>query len=63
MSEWIESRPGRMGGIPCVRGTRVPVEQVINLMVVCTDEQIVLFYPTVPVEAVAALRAEGGDQP
>ncbi|MDH6279509.1 DUF433 domain-containing protein [Prescottella agglutinans] len=63
MSEWIESHPGKLGGIPCVRGTRVPVDHVVNLMVDCTDQEIVSFYPTVPVAAVAAIRAEGGDQP
>ncbi|MCA1008982.1 DUF433 domain-containing protein [Rhodococcus hoagii] len=63
MSDWIESHPGKLGGIPCIRGTRVPVDQVVNLMVDCTDEEIVGFYPTVPIEAVAALRAGGGDQP
>jgi len=63
VSEWIESHPGKLGGITCVRGTRVPVDQVVNLMVDCSDEEIVSFYPTVPIEAVAALRVEVGDQP
>lgn len=61
--DWIESHPGKLGGIPCIFGTRVPVDQIVNLLVDCTDEEIVSCYPTVPVEAVAALRAEGGGQP
>lgn len=51
--------PHRMGGIPCVYGTRVPVDDVVGLLYDCTDEEIHWHYPSVSVEQVARIRAEG----
>lgn len=62
VSDWIDIDPQRMGGVPCVRGTRVPAFQVVRLLGCCSDEEIVESYPTVPVAAVAAIRAEVGER-
>ena len=51
---WVD--PRRMGGIPCVFGTRVPVDQLQALLGEATDEQIAWIYPAVTVEQVARLR-------
>jgi len=50
--------PERMGGIPCVYGTRVPVADVVGLIYDCTDEEIHAYYPSVTVEQAARIRAE-----
>lgn len=53
----IWTNPQRMGGIPCVFGTRVPVDQVESLLYDCTDEEINRYYPSVTVEQAARIRA------
>lgn len=53
------TNPHRMGGQPCVRGTRVPVDIIFNIMDGpdgCTDEEITEFYPSVPTGAITRLR-------
>ena len=57
----IWADPKRMDGIPCVRNTRVPVDQITTLLAECTDAQIVKFYPTVRRTQVAVLRALAGE--
>jgi uncharacterized protein (DUF433 family) len=32
MGEWIVSSPGILGGKPCVRGTRISVEHIMELL-------------------------------
>lgn len=51
--------PHRMGGAPCIRGTRVPVGMIFNHMDGPdggTDEEIAELYPSVPTDAINRLR-------
>lgn len=53
------TNPHRMRGQPCVRGTRVPVDIIFNLMDGpdgATDEEITYFYPHVPADQITRLR-------
>jgi uncharacterized protein (DUF433 family) len=60
-SQWIESRPGVLAGKPCIRGTRISVEFVRELVAGgATREEILAAYPQVSAEALgAALGYEG----
>lgn len=49
--------PHRRGGEPCVYGTRVPVDHIVDLLSDCPDEEIRHFYPSVSVTQVARIRA------
>ena len=53
---WVARDPRIMGGEPCIRGSRVPVECVTSLFPE-PDEWIHECYPTVPLEAIRWLRA------
>lgn len=53
------TNPHRMGGQPCIRGTRVPVDIIFKLMDGpdgCTDEEVAYFYPHVPADKITRLR-------
>lgn len=53
------TNPHRMGGQPCIRGTRVPVDIIFNLMDGpdgATDEEVSYFYPHVPADKITRLR-------
>jgi len=52
----VWSDPRRCGGEPCIRGTRVWVDTILNLAADCPDEEVVEFYPTVEPWQVAVLR-------
>lgn len=55
---WIVSKPGVMGGKPCVRGTRVTVETLQALAPLYkSNEQILAMYPSVTAEGLAAALA------
>jgi len=55
MDEWIVSRPGVLGGKPCIRGTRISVEFVLELFASgATREEILEAYPHVPREGLTA---------
>ena len=42
----ITAAPGKLGGKPCVRGLRVPVSLVVNLVANgMSDEEILAAYP------------------
>lgn len=44
-----------MGGVPCVRGTRIPVATIVGLVVEGnTAEEILVDYPTLAAEDVRA---------
>lgn len=52
---WIVSDPGVLGGKPCIRGTRISVEFVLELLASgASREEILLGYPHVPAEGLSA---------
>ena len=55
---WIISRPDLLGGKPCIRGTRLSVDLVLELLAGgATREQILAAYPSLTDEGLtAALR-------
>jgi uncharacterized protein (DUF433 family) len=58
----IWSDPGRMGGVPCLRGTRVPVHVVLDNLAAGLDETTILQeYPTLTREHVLAALAFAAD--
>lgn len=48
--------PARLGGTPCVRGTRTPVDHITELLDDFSDEEITGYYPAPEVWQVALLR-------
>jgi uncharacterized protein (DUF433 family) len=57
-SEWIVATPGVLGGKPCVRGTRISVAFILELLASGgTREEILKAYPQVTPDGLeAALR-------
>ncbi|AXH45823.1 hypothetical protein SEA_GEAZY_63 [Gordonia phage GEazy] len=55
---WTDEK--RCGGEPCVRGTRVWVSTIADLLDDCTDEEIVDSFPVVQQWQVSILRLLGG---
>lgn len=52
---WIVSDPEVLGGKPCIRGTRISVEHVLELLASgASHEDIVRAYPHLPPESVRA---------
>ena len=55
MSDWIVTRPELLGGKPCVRGTRISVEFILELLASgATPEQILEKYPQITGNGLAA---------
>lgn len=55
MEPWIVSKPGILGGKPCIRGTRIGVDFILELLASgATQEAILQAYPHVPAEGLAA---------
>jgi uncharacterized protein (DUF433 family) len=51
----IESKPGVLGGKPCVRGTRISVEFILELLASgASPEDVLRSYPQVTREGLAA---------
>jgi uncharacterized protein (DUF433 family) len=49
----ITVRPDQMGGVPCVRGLRIPVAAVVGMVADGMDEpEIIAAYPDLEVEDV-----------
>ena len=49
--ERITANPAQMGGVPCVRGLRIPVATVVGLVAQgMTESRIVAEYPDLEVE-------------
>jgi uncharacterized protein (DUF433 family) len=52
---WIISRPDLLSGKPCVRGTRISVDFILELLAGgATREQILAAYPSLTEEGLAA---------
>lgn len=52
---WIVSRPDLLGGKPCVRGTRLSVELLLELLAGgATQQEILVAYPDLSAEALGA---------
>ena len=55
MNEWIVSNPGVLGGKPCVRGTRISVEHILELFASgATREDILRAHPQVTADGLLA---------
>lgn len=56
MTERIEIKPGVLGGKPCVRGTRIPVTMVLELVAhgIPFPQIIQDYYPQLTVEDIQA---------
>lgn len=55
MENWIISRPDLLGGKPCIRGTRISVELILELLASgATQAEILSSYPQVPPEGLTA---------
>jgi uncharacterized protein (DUF433 family) len=55
MSEWIVSSPGTLGGKPCIRGTRISVEHVMELLASgASRDEILRAYPQITGDGFAA---------
>jgi uncharacterized protein (DUF433 family) len=53
--KWIVSRPDVLGGKPCVRGTRISVEFLLELLASgATHEEILTGYPQLTREGLQA---------
>ena len=52
---WIVTKPGVLSGKPCIRGTRISVELVLELLASgASREDILRAYPHIPAEGLAA---------
>lgn len=55
MEDWIVARPGLLGGKPCIKGTRISVELILDLLASgASREQILEAYPQLPAEGLSA---------
>ena len=55
MSDWVVSNPGVLGGKPCVRGTRISVEHIMELLASgASREDILLAHPQITADGLAA---------
>jgi len=55
MSNWIVANPEILMGKPCIRGTRISVEFILELFASGgTREEILKAYPQVPAEGLTA---------
>lgn len=55
MTTWIVAKPGVLGGKPCIRGTRVSVDFILDLVASgASVDSIVGAYPHLPAEGVHA---------
>lgn len=52
MGHWIVADPETLGGKPCIKGTRISVEFILELFASgATAEEILRAYPQIPDEA------------
>jgi uncharacterized protein (DUF433 family) len=53
----VTSNPEIMGGMPCVRGTRVPAATIVmELRAGSSDVDIFHHYPSLPIDGIDAVR-------
>lgn len=58
MSDWIIAHPDVLGGKPCIRGTRISVEFILELLASgATREEILRAYPQVSADSFNAALA------
>ena len=58
----ISSKPGVLGGRPCIAGTRIPVEIVLeNLADGVSRDELLAAYPSLGLEDIAAALAFGAE--
>ena len=51
----ITVNPNQMGGVPCIRGMRIPVATVVNMIANgMTSDEVVAELPSLQIEDVAA---------
>lgn len=51
MNEWIVTKPGVLGGKPCIKGTRISVEFILELLASgATREEVLAAYPQITAE-------------
>lgn len=55
INNWIVVNPGILGGKPCIKGTRISVELILELLASGgTREEILRAYPQIPAEGLTA---------
>jgi uncharacterized protein (DUF433 family) len=55
MEPWITTNPGILGGKPCVRGTRISIEHILELLASgATHREILQAHPQITLEGLAA---------
>ncbi len=55
VNQWIVVKPGVLGGKPCIKGTRISVELILELLASGgTSEDILHAYPQIPAEGLTA---------
>jgi uncharacterized protein (DUF433 family) len=53
----VSSNPEIMGGMPCVRGTRVPAMTIVaELRAGASREEVFHHYPSLPIDGIEAVR-------
>jgi uncharacterized protein (DUF433 family) len=54
-SDWIVTRAGVLGGKPCVRGTRISVEFILELLASgASREEVLAAYPQITEDGLSA---------
>jgi uncharacterized protein (DUF433 family) len=55
IESWIVTKPGVLGGKPCVRGTRISVELILELLASgASRDEVLAAHPQVTAEGLAA---------
>jgi len=58
----VHSNPDILGGMPCVRGTRVPAMTIVaELRAGASREEIFHHYPSLPIDGIEAVRFWAGE--